>query len=207
MNKLIAFDMDGTLYKTETSFIPTMRGLFDEYGLDLPGDEDILSIIGETTGYFIKWLSEHGFSDAPESVFEKISKHEYDAIYGTGELYADTLKTLEYLKNNGFTITLCTNGPERYWGKIVDKFDLNRYFDHYEFPKFEGDSKTAMLERLSEKYSPDLKIMVGDRNIDRVAALEAGYEFYGASYGYCFEEIELFERKIQKISDLIEIYG
>lgn len=202
--RLIAFDMDGTLYKTESSFIPTMENLFAEYGMKLPPRKELLSIIGETTGYFEEWLAGTGFYDS-KTVFQRISELEYEAIGEKGELYEGVLHTLEYLKKTNFRIALCTNGPKPYWQKIIDKFNMNAYFDNYQYPQFKGDSKSNMLFRLEKLYRPEVKIMVGDRNIDRKAAIETDYTFYGAAYGYCYEESEMFENKIERITDLIGI--
>jgi phosphoglycolate phosphatase-like HAD superfamily hydrolase len=44
---LLIFDLDGTLYRTETSFLPAVLELFDRHRLSRPDRNEVLSPVGD----------------------------------------------------------------------------------------------------------------------------------------------------------------
>lgn len=53
---LLIFDLDGTLYRTETSFTPAAAQVLQAFSLRVPPDEELHAFIGEPFDVFLEWL-------------------------------------------------------------------------------------------------------------------------------------------------------
>ena len=57
---VLIFDLDGTLFHTETVIVPAVREAFALHGLAPPPDDEICSLIGRTWAEYEPWL--HGLA-------------------------------------------------------------------------------------------------------------------------------------------------
>ena len=82
-----------------------------------------------------------------------------------GKPFLETIEVLEYLKNKKIKIGLISNTTPSIT-RVLEKFDLNKYFDATMFSYDEGLLKTdpAMFMKLIKKLKvkPDDVIMIGD---------------------------------------------
>ena len=163
---LLIFDLDGTLYRTESSFIRTMRRVYEDHGVAHPGDEAILAMVGETFDTLLDWLVPQGFRIGRSELQDEIGRVELEAIRRHGELYDGVPETLRELARRGCALTLCTNGDRRYVDAVMTRGGI-------------GDLMRENPDRLP--------IMVGDRYHDVAAARANGCTMVGASYGYARE--------------------
>ncbi|MHC4101486.1 MAG: HAD family hydrolase, partial [Planctomycetota bacterium] len=53
---ILIFDLDGTLFHTETVTVPAAREAFETHGLTPPDDAEICSFIGRTSAAYNAWL-------------------------------------------------------------------------------------------------------------------------------------------------------
>src|SRR5512137_2582314 len=107
---LLIFDLDGTLYRTESSFVRTMRSVYATHRLPYPGDGAILGMVGETFETFLGWLLGQGFDGRRAELQEEIARAEMGAIRDHGELFDGVAETLRELDHRGCLLALCTNG-------------------------------------------------------------------------------------------------
>jgi phosphoglycolate phosphatase-like HAD superfamily hydrolase len=180
---LLIFDLDGTLYRTDSSFLRTMRRVYEEFPVPYPGDAAVLGMVGETFDAFLTWLIAQGFPDDRSTLSTLIGRYELDAIRQHGVLFDGVAETLRVLAARGCVITLCTNGDLRYASAVLDACGIRSLFARLQTLD-EGRTKTSMIAELLVAYPRLRPIVVGDRRHDLEAARANGCLIVGAAYGY-----------------------
>jgi len=205
-NALCIFDLDGTLYRTETSFVPTMRRVFEEFDVPYPGDEKILAQVGETYTTFLRWLVSEGFPVGAAALGERITEIEIASIEAEGELYPDVEATLDALRDLGCSIALCTNGDMRYATYVLGTRGILGQFDVLKTNDDDRQTKAEMIRSLLEELKPSRSFMIGDRYHDVEAGNETGCVTIAAAYGYGrSSELAPAAHRIDRFADLLPI--
>jgi len=203
---LLIFDLDGTLYCTESSFLPTMRRVYSEFSVPAPPDDEIMSMVGETFPTFVEWLLPQGFKASREAVIEAIVRYELNAISSEGKLYPGVRKTLAALQDGGHTIALCTNGDAQYAGAVLGTTGIASCFAHLQTLDSDEDSKTGMVAELRQLYPRACAYMIGDRYHDVEAGRANGCTVVGAVYGYGRPgELDSVDYRIARFTELPSI--
>ncbi len=203
---LLIFDLDGTLYRTESSFVRTMRRVYEEHGVAHPGDGAILAMVGETFETFLDWLIDQGFGSGRTPLREEIGRAELEAIRDYGELYDGVPETLRELQKRGCRLALCTNGDRRYVDGVLGRGRILSLFERLSTLEAGGRSKSERVGDLIREFRPRCPIMVGDRYHDLEAARSNGCRMVGALYGYaCNEELEGADATITSFPELLAV--
>lgn len=203
---LCVFDLDGTLYRTETSFLPTMRRVYEEFSIEYVGDEAVLSLVGETYSTFLAWLIEQGFPTDPGTLAERITEIEITSIETQGELYPEVDETLDALRKWGCSIALCTNGDTRYATYVLGTRGILSHFDVLKTNDDDKQVKSEMVRSLIAELRPKRTFILGDRYHDIEAGIANNCVTVGAAYGFGKpEELEPATHVIDQFSDLLEI--
>jgi len=181
---LLIFDLDGTLYRTESSFVPTMRAVYANHGRPYPGDAAVLARVGETFEAFVAWVLGHGFDLDAASLRREIAELELAGIAAHGALYDGVPETLDALTARGCPLALCTNGDRPYVDAVLARGELTARFARLRPLEDDGASKTVRVSELLVEFAPRPAIVVGDRSHDLEAARANGCRVVGALYGY-----------------------
>ncbi len=202
-DRLLIFDLDGTLYRTESSFVPTMRNVYGEYGLPYPSDRAILGFVGEPFPVFLDWLVEEGFPSERAALAKRIAEIELASIRERGELFPGVPETLAALRDGGYAIGLCTNGDMRYTEVVLSTTGVLHLFDELQTNETEGRTKAELVRDLLRRAPHERAFMIGDRYHDVQAGRANGCTVIGATYGYGpAEELEAADRLIDAFPDL-----
>lgn len=201
---LLIFDLDGTLYNSATSFLPALKRLFKEYGIEY-NEEEAIKFIGEPDYKFWEYLKTKNFKDNIDKVLQKMDDYEYSEVEKSGKLYSEVREILQKFKKKGYTLSLCSNGIKEYIEKVLKKFDLLEIFSDIRYPLNKGETKDRMVGEILEKHKPEMAFMIGDRYHDMMAAFKNGIVFIGAMYGFGKREIEKADYKIEKFKELEEL--
>jgi len=203
---LLIFDLDGTLYRTESSFVPTMKTAYADHGIPYAGDEAVLGMVGETFPAFLEWLGTQGFPNDIDALAAEIAKHEFDSIESSGELYPQVEETLRTLKQGGCLLAICTNGDMKYAGAVLGKFDLLNLFDGIKTHGDSEQSKTEMIAELLERFRPANSFMIGDRYHDFIAGRANGCTVVATTYGFADSgEADEVDVQLNRFADLPDI--
>ncbi|MFC2150125.1 HAD family hydrolase [Calditrichota bacterium] len=200
--KLIAFDMDGTLYKSELSFYRAVDIFLERHGLPPTPHEQLRQFIGMTSQYFRAWLEELELEIPVSEIKAEFDSIERTCIVQYGGLYEGADSTLRWCRDEGWALAICSNGSEWYIETILNRFGLTGMIEHVKIPGKERHTKTQMLTDLKTVTGAETCVMVGDRHYDITGAQKAGYVSIGAAYGYGPEEIVKAEHIIQEISEV-----
>lgn len=183
MKKLIIFDLDGTLYKTDTVLLKAIEKAFNDMHLSSPDNNNILKLIGEKSEHFFNKLLNGYKNINKQKIIEKISYYEKELLKEHGELYLNTISTLIKLKENDYQLAICSNGSKEYVEKILNSHHIKELFSvikHKEINK----SKSDQVKEIAIKLNVELVIVVGDSYHDIQAAVDNNFISVAANYGY-----------------------
>jgi phosphoglycolate phosphatase len=188
ITKLVIFDLDGTLFRTETVDIKAINNALISNEFSPKSDDEILGIIGYTLKDAIKKLINVDENTIVEKLSRDIITFEQDLIESSGELYEGIIYLLDSLKESGYKLYIYSNGGKDYIKGITNKFSLYNYFDDIKYSQ-EGVTKSQAVDLLKSKYSVDMFVMIGDRSSDIEAASDNNGKLIGVTYGFGKEEV------------------
>jgi len=201
--KLIIFDLDGTLYKTEVVSVPALKEAFSQFGITV-SRETILNQFGEPTDQIIENLVPKEKIDKRNYIKEAITEKESEMIPMKATLYDGVENLLSTLKERGHKLAICSNGRYDYIEKVLETTSIMKYFSSIK-SHTEDKSKAKRIEELLIEFSVDDAFMVGDRYHDIEAAKSAGVKSIGALYGYGGEEAKKADFVIENPEEILSI--
>lgn len=194
MYKTILFDLDGTLTDPGLGITNSVAYALKKYGIEVENRQSLYSFIGPPLNDSFKKY--YGFSD--EKAMEAIwCYREYFADKGLyeNEVYEGIEQLLGKIKESGRKIVLATSKPEQFAERILEHFDLIKYFDVVAGASMDEkrNKKGDVIKYAMEKggFTSDGAVMIGDREHDVFGAKENGIDTIGVLYGYgSREELE-----------------
>lgn len=205
LKKAVIFDLDGTLYRTETSFYPAIRIFLNRYDLTVPVTSFLNGFIGEPGHVFVKWIESLSIDKPVKQLLHEFDDVELDFVKRNGELYDDVINVLKRLSQAGFGMGVCSNGSSKYINLIITKFDLAQYMEIVKYPLNSNSTKPVMLAEIKDALRPDIGYMVGDRYHDIQAADANGFISVGATYGYGKDDVRDADHTIDNFAQLLDI--
>lgn len=209
---VVAFDLDGTLSDPSAGLVEAYIYGFERMGIKDYGDKQSLRrYIGPPV--YDEWKRDFKLTDDEAKKLLAYFR-EYYEIYGwwDNKLYPGIVDVLRELRAAGKKLILATSKPERTANRVVNFFDVAKYFD------FIGasvdhvrDKKWQVLDyALNSVGCTDrsLAVMVGDRKYDKEGAELCGIDSLGVLYGHgSREEIDAagFEYIAENVSDITRI--
>lgn len=201
--KLVVFDLDGTLNRTELYAVPAHHALLREMGLPDRSDKDIISCFGARAQDCIVRLT--GRTD-PEFLAEyarRAGKKEQEMIRERADCYKGVRELLFRLRQDGYETAVCSNSYERYIHMVLKALQLEEWIDHIQ-PLVPELTKNDTLGILLLKTAPAAAVMAGDRIFDFDAARANRVPFIGCLYGFNPQEVEEADEAVHSAA---EIYG
>ena len=185
MGKAILFDLDGTLTDSGEGIINCAILALEHYGLPIPSREEMRVFVGPPLH---ESFINHGVPADKADEAIKIYRSRYIPIGAYENTpYPGIREVLEALKAAGHTLYVATSKPEEMSVKILQHFDLAKYFDRICGATMDTSrsSKEAVIAYLLEQNGrADNMIMVGDTRFDILGAREHGIPAIGVSWGY-----------------------
>ncbi len=125
--KLIIFDLDGTLYKTEEVSVPALKEAFSQFNI-IVSEETILNQFGEPTDQIIENLVPEEKSDRKDEVKRAIVEKESELIPMKATLYDGVENFLKTLTEDGHKLAICSNGRYDYIERVLETTSIMKYF-------------------------------------------------------------------------------
>ena len=184
----IFFDLDGTLTDPEHGLVASFAYGLGKMGVTWSDKSELKRFIGPPL--YTEWQEVYGFTpDESSRALDYFT--EYYQVYGWWDnvVYDGVREMLERLKNSGKRIIMATSKPEHFARKILDLFDLAKYFDFVAGAIADKirDKKWEVLQYAIDSVKPDSLdrcLMVGDRKYDAEGAAICGIDALGVSYGH-----------------------
>ncbi|MDU4696444.1 MULTISPECIES: HAD family hydrolase [Paenibacillus] len=210
------FDMDGTLFKTETLLIPVFHKVFDQlraeglYAGETPPEELILSCLGMLLpDIWRRVIPNHG-ETVHRRADELLLEYELGGLQRLAtELYPQVPETLQELHRRGVRLFVASNGLEHYVKGVAEA--------HRIFPLFEGiysagehqtATKVDLVKLLLDQHGVTRAWMVGDRSSDVEAGKKNGLPVIGCAYAGFGDGGELSgsDVLVRSFDELITLY-
>lgn len=206
MYKTIFFDLDGTLTDPAEGITNSVAYALEKYGIKVEDKKTLNCFIGPPLNdSFMKY---YGFT--PEKAMEAIWVYrEYFRDKGIfeNEVYEGVPQLLEKIKQSGRKIVLATSKPEEFALRILEHFNLSKYFDVVAGASMDEkrNKKGDVISYAMEKggFSAENAVMIGDREHDVLGAKENGLPSIGVLYGYGSRE-ELEQAGADYIAETVE---
>lgn len=205
MYKVILFDLDGTLTESGEGITKSVQYALEKLGLPEPDLKKLEVFVGPPLlQQFMKYagLDEETAVKAVEYYRERYT----DIGIFENEVYPGVEDMLDKLRGKGYILAVASSKPERFVKKVLDHFDLTKYFQEIVGSEMNGgrtskaDVIEEALDRLHMADHRDQVVMVGDKEHDVFGARKAGLQCLAVSYGYGSEE-ELKNANPLKIVD------
>jgi len=181
---LLIFDLDGTLYRAETSFSPAVAQVLQAFSLRVPPDEELHAFIGEPFDIFLEWLEHLRLPIHRQKLREMLAEAELHFVKECGKLYPGVKDTLARLRDQGCWLTLCTNAGELYAKTVLSACGIEDLFREICFRRTSEDTKVKMVAGLKKRTHHSRAYVIGDRYHDLLAGRKAGCTVIGIAYGY-----------------------
>jgi len=190
MSKLVfpnvLLDLDGTLTDPGLGFIRSITHALETLGLFVPPASELVKFIGPPLEESFHMLTSDGELVAKAMVLYR-ERYASTGLY-ENSIYTGVTDALESISESGARIFLATSKPEVFAKRILDHFDLSRFFKGVYGSQLDGThaDKKLLLAHLLEKESISRSdaIMVGDRHHDIDAARVNSVSSLGVTWGY-----------------------
>jgi phosphoglycolate phosphatase len=215
--RLLAFDIDGTLFSSEDIILSTYILAFEKFNehtgknIPIPSRDAIMNEVGKP----VKTIFLNLVPQIPEKERDEISDSVLvllcDKIRnGEGLIYPKTLESLEYLLSKNLKLVSASNGRKPYVSAILEKIGIiDKFDDILVLDNIKIKTKVDIISEYKKKYSMSGNeiLMIGDRYSDYQAAYENGCPFLFCAYGHAnSDEINSFSKKIDSISEITLLF-
>jgi phosphoglycolate phosphatase len=192
MYKNILFDLDGTLTDPGVGITNSVAYALEKFGIVNTDRTELYKFIGPPLQTSFKEF--YGFSEHEIAQAVKYYREYYreTGIY-ENQLYTGIRELLQTLKENQKQIILATSKPEEFSIKILEYFDIEKYFDFVAGATMDGsrgEKADIIRYALEQNNILDLSsaIMVGDRKFDILGAAQNKIDSVGVLFGYGSKE-------------------
>lgn len=184
----VLFDLDGTLTDPKEGITRCVAHALAAFGIHVADTDTLCPFIGPPLTECFETFYGFSHEDAVRAV--EVYRERFRPIgMFENKVYPGIPALLEALKAQGVTVALATSKPQEFALKILEHFDLLRYFDIVVGSELSGarvekqDVIRAVLARLTSAQR-ERAVMVGDRCFDVDGAAGEGLACIGVLYGY-----------------------
>ena len=180
----VYFDLDGTLTDPYEGISRSVRYALDHFGVPHPGDERLRELIGPPLRQSLADLVGDSRADEALAVYR-----ERFAATGWREnrRYPGIRRMLTTLARQDARLYVATSKPRVYAERIVEHFDLARFFHAVfgaELDGTRGDKTDLLAHALAENPPERRAVMIGDRRHDMMGATNNKLFAIGVAWGY-----------------------
>ena len=202
-NKIILFDLDGTLIESTDAIVSTFYHSFKELNFDFKGnDEDIKSLIGYPLDIMYKDL---GVDESKVWDFVDSYKNRYREISVEQTTLLENAYEAVELASKFARVSVVTTKTRTYTMPLLENFNIAQFFEvvtgreNVQNPKPHPEPILVTLEQMNYDKNIDSVWMIGDTKLDLIAANEANVNSIGVLCGYGNE------KELRKYTDFVEL--
>ena len=216
-NYTIFLDLDGTLVDTAPDLMMAHNHVMKKFGYQSKTTEEIRNLVGKGAGVLIGrsiWGSaKKEFSKITDQKIKDEMVKEFIDYYGKNivvesKLLNGVLDFLKWSKKNNISLAVCTNKQEHLAIDLLKKIDVYNYFDYvagsntFDYCKPDPRHITNIIDILQGNIKKSL--MIGDSEVDSMAASSADIPFILVEDGYTDKNINQIPHK-HLIKDFVGI--
>ena len=209
MNRIIIFDLDGTLIDSREDLAYAVNLTRADYGLPPLSLETVVSYVGD--GIYNQMR--RGFSDAKfewdlEEVVAVDRKHYSEHLLDKTTAYPGVVETLARLKS-AFKLAVVTNKPDDCARRILGGLGILPLLDSVvgggRTEKLKPDPEPLRLAMTETDSGTDGSWVVGDHRTDLGAAVNTGLKGCFCAYGFGVRDNQPADAVIDSFPQLIDV--
>ena len=206
MFEYILFDLDGTLTDPKEGITKSVQYALASVDIDEPDLDKLEPFIGPPLHE--SFMEFYGFDrDMAMKLAEKYRERFNVTGIFENKIYPGIADMLKVLKEAGCKISIASSKPTVLVERILDHFDIRKYFDSVVGSNLDGTrtKKEEVVEEALRQLAcvKEKTAMVGDRKFDIEGARAFGLIGVGVSFGYA-QGNELEEAGADYIVDSVE---
>ena len=189
-NLTILFDLDGTIINTAPDLMAAHNHVMRKFGFEEKKMGDIKTLAGKGAWVMMQRSFKEKRDD--ENLKKNMTKEFIDYysknIDKSSKPINGLVDFLKWAKSKKIVMAICTNKQEKLANDLLIKLDLMKYFDFvagsdtFDFNKPDARHLTNVVEILEGNLKKT--IMVGDSEVDEMAAINAKVPFILIEDGY-----------------------
>ena len=184
----ILFDLDGTLTNPHSGITRSVAYALEKMQVPALDEVTLTSFIGPPLLESFQVICGFYEKQAHQAVAYYRERFSVTGLY-ENEVFPGIVELLESLKEQERTLALATSKPTVFAERILDHFDLAKYFDVIVGSNLDGtrtDKHEVIQEVLVQLGSPtkEAVVMIGDRKHDIIGAQKEGIASIGVQYGF-----------------------
>ena len=209
VNRLVVFDLDGTLIDSREDLAASVNLTRGEFGLPPLSTEKVTSYVGDGVRKLITrvFAGYEGKFNLDEALVHMRRHYEANLVART-TLYPGVAEGLMSLRGKGVKLAIVSNKPTEFCGRIMDHFGLGALFDFV----IGGDSgmplkpdPASILHCLDGVGAAKSNAwIVGDNHTDLAAGRNAGIKRCFAAYGFGELAGETYDLRIDAFLQFVE---
>lgn len=199
--KTIIFDLDGTLVDTVPDLLSAAN-----HALTLNGfDQTSLTIIRSAASFGARRMIEESLrfqnarvdNDGLTKLVDQLLEYYGQNIAVSSQAFASVYETLDLLKSEQARLVVCTNKLEHLARDLLRTLKLDEYFlavvgrNSCQFSK--PDARVIQFSLALVGGDPENSVMVGDSEVDVLAAKNAAIPVIAITHGYSDQPLETFK--------------
>lgn len=193
MDKILLFDLDGTLTDPKEGITKCVQYALKYFNIEVNDLSELLRFIGPPL--IDSFRNFYGMSeeDAKVAVDKYRERFKDIGIFENG-VYEGIIQMLSSCKEMGYKIGLATSKPEEFAVRILDRYGLSEFFDEATGSTMDGsrNSKTDVIKEAFRRMdicdaNKENVYMIGDREHDIIGAKNCGIKSIGVKFGYANE--------------------
>tara|TARA_Y100001970_G_scaffold276155_1_gene378447 strand:- start:1070 stop:1732 length:663 start_codon:yes stop_codon:yes gene_type:complete len=189
-NLTILFDLDGTIINTAPDLMAAHNHVMRKFGYQEKKMSDIKALAGKGAWVMMQRSFKEKIND--ENLKKNMTKEFVDYYSRNIDTHSKPVNGLidflEWAKSKKIIMAVCTNKQENLSKDLLTKLDLIKYFDFvagcdtFDYNKPDARHLTNVVEILDGNV--EKTIMVGDSEVDEMAAINAKLPFILVKDGY-----------------------
>jgi phosphoglycolate phosphatase len=189
VQKIVLFDMDGTLINSAKDITISINHVRDQLYVLPPLDEQFIidAINAHERNLSELFYQTEMYEKGAKALFEE---HYHEQCIQNVHPYKEIIETLEYLRNYGCVMSVATNAPSTFAHRMLSHIGLSSYFsfiigaDNVEIPKPHPQMIELLLDHHGYNPKYDTAWMIGDNSKDMMAGSEASINTIFAAWGF-----------------------
>ena len=190
--KVVVFDLDGTLVDTAPDLHAALRYAFASESLESVDLPTVRSAIGHGARAMIQRSADITGTAVSETLLDtlhaKFLEYYQTHIADLSKPFDGIIETLELCRDRQASIAVCTNKTQRLAEQLLTEIGLSEFFSVIVGADRTSDKKpspTHLRETISLVQGRDQNaVMIGDSSSDGLSAQAAGIPFIFMTYGY-----------------------
>jgi len=186
--RYLLFDLDGTLTDPQLGIVTSIKYALELLERPCPPEDVLANCIGPPLRTSFGSFLETSERERIEEAMALYRRRYADIGLFENEVYEGVPEMLESARSIASALFVATSKPKVFAERIVRHFGLDHHFVRVYGAELDGrfDNKAELLAHLLEVegIAPESAVMVGDRDVDVLAAKANGLRSIGALWGY-----------------------